>query len=110
MLRTKTPADIRWFAIYSSGCAWLFSVQCYRSPPRLGIFLHIGSKFCKAKILYLRPGIVNNLLYIINAFGLWIGSGSVGGLGWSWFIAITFFVSYRVVRPALNPLSSFVVI
>jgi hypothetical protein len=49
---------------------------------------------------------------VINALGLWLGTGSVWGV-WGLELAlllIVFFVAYQVIRPVLTPFSAVVVI
>jgi len=117
MERTKKSGDI-----LSVGLLFALLIVAFlaRSPYSVtvpirdsGIFLNIGSEVLHGKILYQQTWDNKQpLLYIINALGLWLGNGSVWGV-WGLelvLLFIVFFVSYHVIRAALPPLSTFVVI
>jgi hypothetical protein len=78
-----------------------------------GIFLNIGSEVLHGKILYQQTWDNKQpLLYGFNALGLWLGHGSVWGV-WGLelvLLLIVFYISYRLIRPALTPFSAFAVI
>jgi hypothetical protein len=117
MQRTKKTADI-----LAVGLLFVLLVVAFlaRSPYHItvphrdsGIFLNIGSDVLHGKVLYQQTWDNKQpLLYVINALGLWLGNGSVWGV-WGLELAllmIVFFVSYRQIRAALTPFSTFVVI
>jgi hypothetical protein len=117
MLPTKKTADfLAVFLLFTLLVVAFVARSPYSVPVPLrdsGIFLNIGSDILHGKILYLQTWDNKQpLLYVINAIGLWLGSGSVWGV-WGLELAlllVVFYVSYRVIRAALTPLSAFVVI
>jgi len=117
MLQTKKTADF--FAVFVLFMLLIIAFLA-RSPYSVpvpirdsGIFLNIGSDILHGKILYQQTWDNKQpLLYVINALGLWLGSGSVWGV-WGLeliLLLIVFFVAYQVIRPALTPWSTFAVI
>lgn len=78
-----------------------------------GIFLNIGSDVLQGKILYQQTWDNKQpLLYLFNALGLWLGNGSVWGV-WGLelvLLAIIFLIAYLLIRPALPPFATFMVI
>jgi len=117
MQGTKKTADILAVGLLFALLVVAFLARSPYSVPvpirDSGIFLHIGSEVLHGKILYQQTWDNKQpLLYVINALGLWLGKGSVWGV-WGLELAlllIVFFVSYRLIRAALTPLSTFVVI
>ncbi|MBE3143360.1 MAG: hypothetical protein IMZ61_05475, partial [Planctomycetes bacterium] len=117
MQGTKKTADILAVVLLFALLVVAFLARSPYSVPvpirDSGIFLHIGSEVLHGKILYQQTWDNKQpLLYVINALGLWLGKGSVWGV-WGLELAlllIVFFVSYRLIRAALTPLSTFVVI
>ena len=117
MLRMKKTADIlAVFLLFVLLVVAFLARSPYSVPVPLrdsGIFLNIGSEILHGKILYQQTWDNKQpLLYVFNAVGLWLSNGSVWGV-WGLELAlllIVFYVSYRLVRPALTPLSAFVVI
>jgi len=117
MQRTKKTADILAVGLLFALLVVAFLARSPYSVPvpirDSGIFLNIGSEVLHGKILYQQTWDNKQpLLYVINALGLWSGKGSVWGV-WGLELAllmIVFFVSYRLIRAALTPLSTFVVI
>ena len=117
MQRTKKTADIlAVFGLFALLIVAFLARSPYSVPVPLrdsGIFLHIGSEILQGKVLYLQTWDNKQpLLYVINALGLWLGNGSVWGV-WGLelgLLLVVFFIAYRVIRPSLTPLSTFVVI
>lgn len=117
MLRLKKPVDILVVGLLLMLLSVAFLARSPYSVPvpirDSGIFLHIGSEVLQGKILYQQTWDNKQpLLYVINAMGLWVGGGSVWGV-WGLELAllwVAFFVSYRLIRAALPPLLTFVVI
>jgi hypothetical protein len=117
MPRTKRTADIfAVFLLFAILVIAFLSRSPYSVPVPLrdsGIFLNIGSDILHGKILYQQTWDNKQpLLYVINAIGLWLGHGSVWGV-WGLELAMllmVFYGSYRVIRSALAPWSTFAVI
>src|SRR3990172_6872049 len=117
MPRPKKTADI---LAFSMAIALLVVTFLARSPYRVtvplrdsGIFLNIGSDILQGKVLYQQTWDNKQpLLYLFNALGLWLGDGSVWGV-WGLelvLLAIIFLVAYVLLRAALSPLATFLVI
>jgi hypothetical protein len=117
MQQTKKTADVfAVFVLFILLTVAFLARSPYSVPVPLrdsGIFLNIGSDILHGKILYQQTWDNKQpLLYVINAAGLWLGSGSVWGV-WGLELAlllVVFYLSYRVVRSTLPPWSSLVVI
>ena len=117
MQRTKKTADFLAVVVLFTLLIVAFLARSpYSVPVPLrdsGIFLHIGSEILQGKVLYQQTWDNKQpLLYLINAFGLWLGNGSIWGV-WGVelvLLLLVFFLAYRIIRPALAPLSTVVVI
>ena len=93
-----------------------FSISPYRIPvPHRdsGIYLQIGSEILHGKVLYLQAWEMKQpLIFYFNAFGLWLGQGSIWGV---WGLEIFFFlvllsICYHILRLSLSPFKSFFVV
>ena len=117
MQRPQKTADI---LAFSMAITLLVVTFLARSPYRVtvplrdsGIFLNIGSDILQGKVLYQQTWDNKQpLLYLFNALGLWLGGGSVWGV-WGLelvLLAIIFLIAYVLLRAALSPLATFLVI
>ena len=95
-------------------CTFLLLSPLYVPVPSRdsGIFLNIGTDILHGKLLYQQTWDNKQpLLYVFNAIGLWLGSGSVWGV---WGLEAVLLVAalilmYAMLRKSLSPLASFAV-
>jgi hypothetical protein len=117
MKKTNKFLDITFIILLFIVVSMVFiSISPYRIPvPHRdsGIFLQIGSEILRGKVLYQQLwDIKQPLVFFINAFGLWLGRGSLWGV---WGLEYVFFLTmlsicYRLLRTTLSSFKSFFIV